>query len=302
MLLKSAIGFFCSVNRQRMSESSLTVAIVALVEGAPLAACVAAVRSQAEKIIVVGRDGILRTADGAELGRCPTTDVPARRRRAAELADTALIGFVEDTVVTGPDWVQAACTSLSRHGVVGVGGPVSIDPALSPSTRALALTEFGRFQTRNQTGDERSSLPGCNFAFVRERLLAALPTAGLIDNEVFDSLLEKGGKLVWAPDMAVTYCASHDAGARLSTRFNHGRLYAGRKLSSAPWYGRLIAATKALALPPVMIARSLRQARGSGLRSSTMLGQIVLQHSAWAAGELAGALFGPPPRGLASWQ
>lgn len=278
----------------------LTIAIIALVEGAPLAACMAAARGQAARLLVVTRDGAVRDGTGVEIGRSAGSDVPARRRRAAELAQTPTIGFLEDTVLPAPGWADAAGAALAADDVGGVGGPVAIDPRLPSASRALALTEYGRFG-----GAARGAvhaLPGCNFAFRRDALLAALPAEGLIDNEVFDRLAAAGKRLAWNLGMAVTYCAPHAEGARLSTRFGHGRLYAGRRLAQTGFGAKLAGAAKALALPPVLIARTLREAQAAELRSPATLAHAALQHSAWAAGEFAGALFGPGPGGAAAWQ
>lgn len=282
-----------------MAES-LTIAIIALVEGAPLAACIEAARGQASHLLVVGRDGTVRDGAGIEVGHSESRDVPARRRRAAELAQTPLIGFLEDTVVLASGWSKAAGAALVWNDVGGVGGPVSIDPRLPSASRALALTEYGRFSAA-LTGTV-DALPGCNFAFRREALLAALPPEGLIDNEVFDRLAAAGQRLAWAAGMAVTYCVAHADGARLATRFGHGRLFAGRRLAKAGLGAKLACAAKALVLPPVLLARTLHQAGAAELRSPATLARAALQHSAWAAGEFAGALFGPPPGGTAAWQ
>lgn len=278
----------------------LTIAIIALIEGAPLAACIEAAHGQANQLLVVARDGTVRDGAGVEVGRSEGSDVPARRRRAAELAQTPLIGFLEDTVVIAPGWTEAASAALARDGVGGVGGPVAINPRLPSASRALALTEYGRFSA-TATGTVEA-LPGCNFAFRRKTLLAALPAEGLIDNEVFDRLAAAGKWLAWAPGMAVTYSAAHADGARLTTRFGHGRLYAGRRLAKAGLGAKLAGAAKALVLPAVLFARTLREAGAAELRSPATLAQAALQHGAWAAGEFAGALFGPPPGGTAAWQ
>lgn len=279
----------------------LTVAIVALVEGAPLAACVETARGQSDRLLVVTRDGTVRNEAGVEVGRSVATDVPARRRRAAELAHTTLIGFLEDTVQPAKGWAEAARVGLAKDGVGAVGGPVAIDCRLPPASRALALTEYGRFRAM-EPGRTVEALPGCNFAFRCNALLAALPDEGLFDDEVFGRLNAAGQCLTWAPGMAVCYRAPHPEGARLATRFAHGRLYAGHRLARSSVGAKLTGAAKALVLPPILLARSLLEAGAAEYRSPATLAHVALQHSAWAAGEFAGALFGPPPGGVMAWQ
>lgn len=279
----------------------MTVVIIALVEGAALAACIEGARAEADQLMVVARDGSVRDAEGYEIGRSRRTDVPARRQAAASIAETPLIGFLEDTVNPVRGWGDAARSTLAQTGVGAAGGPVSIDRHLPSASRALALTEYGRFRSF-EGRDAVPAIPGCNFAFRREALLAACSGEGLIDNEVFDQLRVSGLSLAWVPGMSATFCAAHAQGARLTTRFEHGRLYSGRRLSQSGPGARLAGAAKALALAPVLVARTLSQADVTELRSAPTVGQVALQHGAWAIGELAGALFGPRPGGTAVWQ
>lgn len=283
-----------------MAEANLTLAIIALIEGAPLARCTAAALREASRVMIVRRDGSVVDSDGRQMGRSEGSDVPSRRRRAAELADTDYIGFLEDTVVPSNGWGAAVCRALARRGAAAAGGPVSIDPGLPPASQALALTEYGRY-TAIRAIQAVKALPGCNFAFRRTSLLQVLPPDGLIDNAVFDELACAGFLLMWAPDMMVTYCAPNPEGARLATRFSHGRLYAGQHLRDRGAMAKTLGATKALLLPVVLMSRTLRESH-SAQRSPVTLGHAVLQHTAWAAGEFAGALFGPPRGGSSAWQ
>lgn len=283
-----------------MAES-LTIAIISLVGGPSLASCVEACRTEADQLLVVARDGTVRNGMGAPVGQSGRADVPARRKRAAELATTPLIGFLEDTVEPARGWAVAARTALALEGAAAAGGPVLIGANLPSPTRALALTEYGRFGVSSCRTPVRA-LAGCNFAFRRSELLRAMSDDGLIDTETFGRLAENGKHLEWAHDMKVTYCAQHREGARLATRFGHGRLYAGRRLADAAPLARIAGAVKALALPPVLLGRTLHEARSAELRSLATLGHAAMQHSAWAAGEFVGALFGPSADGVSVWQ
>jgi hypothetical protein len=90
--------------------------------------------------------------------------------------------------------------------------------------------------------------------------------------------------------MAVTFAHPFPVGARLKTRFDHGRIYGSSQTRRAS------TAAKALLLPAVLTARTLRQ---SGPISVSTLGWLALQHTAWAAGEFTGALVG---RGPSQWR
>jgi hypothetical protein len=277
----------------------LTVIVVALLGGEALYQCVAAVRAQCPHVLVIRRDGSIVDAEGRSAGAADRLDIPAKRRSAVELATTKLVALVEDTVVPDSRWADAITAAFSDDDVLACGGPVRTVRDLPPQTRALTLSEYGRYNDRQAAG-EVSALPGCNFAFRRDALLDAMRgTEGLVDLEVFRRLEENGGKIAWAPGAAVTFAHAYPEGARLKTRFEHGRIYAGAKTSLGE---RAATALKAFLLPPVMTARSVRQAGPAELRWISTLGWLLLQHSAWAAGEFAGALLGPSRRGVAGWR
>jgi hypothetical protein len=209
------------------------------------------------------------------------------------------VALIEDTVIPRSGWARAVAEACSRKDVVACGGPVIIADQLPAPTRALTLSEYGRYNDRVAAG-EISALPGCNFAFRRDALLDAMRGSdGLVDLPVFARLRELEGKLVWAPDAAVTFSHPYPNGARLRTRFDHGRIYASSKAGA---FSRAATAAKSFALPAVLTARVLKVAGLAQLRSLSTLGWLFLQHTAWAGGEFVGAVAGPSPKGLGEWQ
>ena len=99
--------------------------------------------------------------------------------------------------------------------------------------------------------------------------------------------------------MAVTYGQAFADGANLKTRFDHGRITAS--LAATSPLRRATTAAKSILLPAVLTARTLRQAGPGQLRSASTLGWLLLQHTAWAAGEFVGAVM-PRPRSVAQWR
>jgi hypothetical protein len=267
----------------------LTVVVVALLGGQALEECIDAVRAQCANVLAVQRDGTITDAEGRTVGMAGQSDIPAKRRSGVELAATPLIALLEDTVVPVRGWADAMTSALGQKDAVACGGPVRVAEGLPAQTQALTLSEYGRYNDRRGAGAV-SALPGCNFAFRRDALLKAMQGHGLVDLPVFARLAENGGKLVWAPNMAVTFAHPFPVGARLKTRFDHGRIYGSSQTRRAS------TAAKALLLPAVLTARTLRQ---SGPISVSTLGWLALQHTAWAAGEFTGALVG---RGPSQWR
>ena len=277
----------------------VTIIVVALIGGEALEECLRAARSQSANCLAVRRDGTIVDADERPLGVADRLDIPAKRRSAVELATTPLVALLEDMVVPGSGWAGAVAHSFRRKEVVACGGPVIIADRLPAQTRALGLSEYGRFNDRQPAG-EVSALPGCNFAFRRDALLEAMRGSdGLVDNEVFRRLKENGGSMGWAPGMTVTFARPFAEGARLKTRFDHGRITASLRATGP--FRRAVTAAKAVLLPAVLTARTLRQANPGDLRSIRTFGWLLLQHTAWAAGEFAGALMGRS-RGVSQWR
>lgn len=280
----------------------LTVIIVALLGDDALASCVAAMRSQAATILVVDRDGGIFDGEMRPVGRASALNVPAKRRSAVELASTPLVALIEDIVAPDPGWADAAAAALSRTGVVACGGPVRIPDTLPASTRALALAEYARFNDRSAEATVQT-LPGCNFAFRRQALLDAMEGSdGLVDQDVFRRLNRPGQRLAWAPEMGVTFARAFDEGASLKTRFQHGRIYGSSEASRGGFPGRAMTVAKGLALPAVLTMRTLASATPRQRRSVSTVAWLLLQHAAWAAGEIAGAVMGASRKGLGEWR
>lgn len=279
----------------------LTAVVVALLGGEPLADCVKAVRALCNTVLVVERDGTIVDAEGRTLGTADRLDIPSKRRSAVLLSTTPLVALLEDTIVPDHGWADAVVAALGEKGVVACGGPVLIAGGLPASSKALALSEYGAYADIKPAGPV-PALPGCNFAFRRQALLQAMVEGdGLVDQIVFARLRKLGGQLVWAPGMAAKFCHANDDGARLATRFQHGRIYASSSDRRA-FHQRAAAAAKALLLPPVLTLRSLRHAAHAKQLSVPILGWVILEHSAWAAGEFVGAMLGPSSRGLEQWR
>lgn len=278
----------------------LTVVIVAIVGGKALQACIAAVQAQVSNYLVVRADGTVVDAGGRVLGASERRSVPFKRKAGVELASTPLIALVEDTVCPREGWADEVEAALDRPRAVACGGPVILSPTLPPSARALAISDFGKYNDRLRAGPT-AALPGCNFAFRRDAVLDAASSDGVVDQIIFQRLRASGGELLWVPGMRVDFSHPDLGGSRLSTRFHHGRIYGG--LSRGQGIGRrAAAAAKTLLLPMILTARSLRQVSAAERPSLSTWGWLTLQHTAWAAGELTGAVFGISKEGLDRWQ
>lgn len=218
--------------------------------------------------------------------------VPGRRRAALARTAGALVALVEDTTLVAPGWAAAVRTSLADPAVAAAWGPVRIDPALGARYRALGRMEYGRFHG----GSPRpQSPPGNCLVFRRAALDAVLPPGrGLAEHEVAAALRARGWTIAFAPGAASTYAGADRHGARLATRFGHGRLYAATSRAPGDIAGRGLGALRALLVPPVLTLRAVRHARAAAPARVWLaeLPHLVLMALAWGAGEFTGHLFG----------
>lgn len=287
-----------------MANDSITIVIVVLLGGDALAACRAAVEPLGHTIIVVHPDG--RIDDGSAAIISPQ-NVPSRRRAGAEAAITPIVAFLEDTAVPMKGWDS----EISKHladgtGIAAVGGPVVIGSRLDAKSTALAVTEFGRYQPGPWTlqigANDTDALPGVNYAFRRDALLAATEeTKRLVDGETYAQLKQFGWRMVGIPSMIVEYRHNHQVGAAIATRYFHGCIYAGQLYASASVMKRAIGMVKALMLPFILSARALRTVP-KGLKDPlSTYTWIIAQQTAWSAGEFMGALRGKAVSRLSRW-
>lgn len=299
------------------SLPELTVAIISIVGGDVLRGCIEAMSIAAEDRLVVTRSSVDEESIVERGWRVVAGDalsVPERRREAVVAARSDVIVLIEDTSVPNRGWIEGIKQAFRNERVAAVGGPVRIDAALPARSIALACSEYGAFHpdhfrlARNDRVEPGKSgrfpgLPGNNFAVRRSALdREGLLNAGLIEAETAAVLREAGWDVKFEPAAGVTYRFPDVAGTTLSTRFRHGRLYAGRLSEASPPSVRVTGILKSPLLPFLLTARNMRTLRLPALRSSllTVLPRLFLQQLAWSAGELTGYLIGPGPL-VESW-
>jgi hypothetical protein len=233
--------------------------------------------------------------------------VPMARKRGVELSHGEVVALLEDTSLPANGWYEAVASAFSEKEVIAAGGPVTLSPDLGGNYLALGCGEYGRFHPKRFSlmaeGEANDNgllpvarLPGNNLAYRREPLMNILRDRehGLIEGEVNELLKASGGRLYMQPAMLVDYNAMDVHGARLKTRFNHGRLYAGNRVADQSWVTRISWFVKSLLLPVVLSLRgwsSMTHAVDKLAWPKVML-WVFLMESSWAAGEATGYLGG----------
>lgn len=238
--------------------------------------------------------------------------VPLRRKNAimAEKSSDVVV-LLEDTSLFSREALQAIDDVFKDSQVSAASGPVVTDTKLAARYQALGCTEYGIYHPAAVFSGIDSTvelpplsqvvdrLPGNCLSYRTEAILALLKdnTSGLVEGKINALLQRKGGKLVIDSRLTTLYSGEDVWGARIKTRFSHGRVYAGVEANLETFTSRLVHALKALLLPLVLSVRSLKcLALMSEIRSVRakchVLFWVVLYQTAWACGECVGALFG----------
>lgn len=278
----------------------LSVVVVPLIGGDALRICADALRKQGVRdIIVVSRPGE-HAVDCATLIDAPSgSTVPQRRLLGFQAATAPLVAFLEDTCVPGPNWAATLIAAFEDPMVAAAGGPIEIDKALPPRSRALGVCEYGAFGSNGSHASD--ALSGANFALRRAVYAQAEGPDDFVDNRMFDALRRTGGATAFRSDARVTYAAAPAAQTRLSARYHHGRIYGGMFSAHRNMVGRGFAALVALGAPLALMSRTIRHSAPVLARSPQTLLWTILMHCAWGCGEVVGKLTGSTGASLETW-
>jgi hypothetical protein len=304
------------------AQDRLTIVIVPLIGGDALAACLDALPLGRFECIVILLRALGSVASWTR--RYPqatfmdggNSPVPIRRQRGVEAAQGIVVAILEDTTWPDPLWCDAVCGAFADPTAAAAGGPVRISAALPSRFQALGWSEYGAFQARrfrhlaagarNDNGPTSAlRLPGNNIAFRRTVLLDLLRgrSDGVVEVAVCETLLARGLRLIYHPEMSVTYAAPDRHGAALATRLQHGRLYAAGRAAGWNRRERVAGMLRSALLPPVLFARTLSAMAGSVRPAAVpqLACWVGLMESAWALGEAAGYIFGTG-KSLETWR
>lgn len=293
----------------------VSAVVVSLCGDRALEHCLGHLKGQVERCLVLLRDGDIAawraqhpSVDFLVLGSLP---VPLRRLEGIRRSQSRIVMLLEDTTWPLSGWWEAARAALADPAVAVVGGPVAISARLPSRLQALGWTEYPPTLDRMADGAasdrpiEATRLFGNNLAVRRQLVLDLLRnrTEGLVECQLIERIHAAGWRVLYVPGMASVYAGEDWRGARLATRFQHGRLYGGSRTVGRGWPVRLALVACGPLLPPFLWWRSaapiLRiRPRRALLR---LLGWCLALTSAWSLGEIAGYIAGPG-RSLASWR
>ena len=133
----------------------------------------------------------------------------------------------------------------------------------------------------------------------RRDLVASVPSLDALEEVSFHrSLLDGGARICFAPDMAVEFVSSPSLGEYARERFQRSRTEAAVRANDIGRGRASVAAFARLALPPLLVARLLRDVARRGRYRIAVLAclPVLTAFALWQmVAEMGGYLF--PPRG-----
>lgn len=289
-----------------MAEApQLTVVIPSVSGWGDLEGCLDALAAQRDarvEVIVADRVGEAvraplrrRFPAAVVLEAAPGTPIPALRRLAFRAARADVVGVIEDHVLVPPDWARRMLAAHAEGHQV-VGGAVENAATATVADWSAFLCEYHRCLA--VPAGTAEWVTGNNVTYRRALLerFADVLTDDRWENHLHDAVRAAGIPLHSRPEIVVGHRLHTTVGAYVTQRFLYSRSFAGARLRGTPAARRLLYGAAALLLPPVLLWRIVRAVRASGrygaeLRRSLPL--LPVYAVAWAAGETAGAWFGP---------
>lgn len=227
----------------------------------------------------------------------PGASVFALRALALRHARGAVIGITEDHAIVARGWCATIVAAHRRHPAAdAIGGVVENGAIDSRVDWASFFIANGPFAPPLSHDAARISLQA-NVSYKRAALERAAESGGmgLVQHTLNDGLAAIGASFVADAALVVVHDQQLSWREHSAGHFHNGRSIAASRLPRLGWR-RLLYAAGALALPPVMLARTVRAVlpkrryRRQLLEGLPAMCWLLLCH---AAGELAGYVAGP---------
>lgn len=217
--------------------------------------------------------------------------IPRMRELAFERASADVVGVIEDHVLVPPDWALRMLAS-HREGAQVVGGAVANAATMRVVDWAAFLCEYSHCLAPASEGPA-TWLTGNNVTYRRDLLerFAATLRRGYWEDALHDAIRDAGVALTCRPDIVVGHKRHYSAWEYTRQRYLYSRAYAAMRLERAGSTHRLARGVAALALPPLVLWRIVRNVVRSGrhrMQLSLSLPLLVLFASAWGWGEAVG--------------
>jgi hypothetical protein len=226
----------------------------------------------------------------------PDTTIPDLRAMAFAAATGKSVAVIEDHVIVPDGWASALLEAQGGSEVV-VGGAIENAAVNRLVDWAAFLCEYSHCIPPLPEG-KTDWLPGNNVIYPKA-LLTRYSSAlgrGQWENRLHDAMRQDGIDLVCRPEIRVGHKKHYTVGEYVSQRYLYARSYAGARVAGAPLARRLAYGVAAMALPPLLMVRTVsrvlskRRHRAQLVRSLPLLCVFVFS---WAFGEMVGYVAGP---------
>jgi hypothetical protein len=222
------------------------------------------------------------------------TTIPEMRALAFDQATAASVAVIEDHVIVPQGWAAAMLQARTTAQVVG-GGVQNLATDKLVDWAAF-LCEYSHMLPPLPVG-ENDWITGNNTVYARDLLERhrAVTHDGRWENHLHDTLRSAGVPLIFRPDIVVGHKKHYTIREYFTQRYLYARSYAGARAAEGSWVRRLAFAGVSLALPPVLLWRTLSRSLQKEVDRTLVwrcLPLTVLFVIAWGAGDIAGSWLG----------
>jgi len=230
------------------------------------------------------------------LEAAPGTTIPDLRALAFAAATGRSVAVIEDHVIVPKGWARALLDAQGEADVV-IGGAIENAATERLVDWAAFLCEYSHCIPPLPEG-RTDWLPGNNVIYPRALLVRyqAVLGRGQWENRLHDAMRHDGVALVCRPQIRVGHKKHYTVGEYLSQRYLYARSYAGARVADAGWPKRLAYGAAALALPPLLLFRTVSRVVSKGRHRSELVRSLPLLTAfviSWAFGEMVGYVAGP---------
>lgn len=224
-----------------------------------------------------------------------TTTIPEMRALAFDRATAESVAVIEDHVIVPSGWARALLGA--RQSALVVGGAVHNMATKKLVDWAAYLCEYSHMLPPLPVG-ESTWITGNNTVYARSLLTQHrdVTHAGRWEGHLHDVIRASGVPLVFRPDIMAGHKKHYTIGEYTSQRYLYARSYAGARAQEGGLARRLAYGAVSLALPPVLLWRTLSRPLKKEVDRSLVwrsLPLTLLFVCAWSAGDIVGAWFGP---------
>ena len=295
-----------AASRPSTATAALSVVVPSVNGAGDLLGCLDALEAESRDValdvLVVDRCGsALREAVRARhpwvrvIAAPPRTTIPAMRAMAFDAAGAPAVAVIEDHVLVPRGWARALLEAQRESPVVG--GAVENAARTRLVDWAAFLCEYSHCLLPLPAGPS-TWVTGNNVVYPRDllRKYRAQLTPERWENHLHDALRRDGVTLLCRPDIVVGHKKHYTIREYTSQRYLYARSYAGARAMGTSLPKRVAYGAAAAALPPVLLWRIASRVLGKRRHRRELaasLPLLLLFVSAWAAGEVVGAWFGP---------